>query len=189
MSIHRVGSPLCIFSYLQLSQFSRPNIEKIDKIYEIFKCLHSCFTLLHSKFSENKYTIEFFIQHRSLLSKFYVRCTSNQDEAKNEAIVHSQKDTSHTIEHMYAPSYSRNRSPCTLSSQRRHRLWTQLISQIFSRAMGLMTWAVTKVKLWPLVLVLRGEQCTSALECLRLLDACARRSSTFGPWFGGEEAV
>ena len=54
VSIYHVGSPLCMFAYLRLSLFSRPKIYKIDEIHETFNCLHSCFNLLRSEFSENK---------------------------------------------------------------------------------------------------------------------------------------
>ena len=47
----------CWYVYLWLSLFSCQKVEKIDNSHETFKCLHSCFTLLHSKFSE-KNTLE-----------------------------------------------------------------------------------------------------------------------------------
>ena len=43
-----------MFAYLWLSLFSRPKIDHLDEIHETFNCLHSCFTLLRSKFSEKK---------------------------------------------------------------------------------------------------------------------------------------
>ena len=43
-----------MFSFLRLSLISRPKIDKIDEIDETLNCLHSCFTLLRSEFSENK---------------------------------------------------------------------------------------------------------------------------------------
>ena len=43
-----------MLAHLQLSLFSRPKIDNIDKILETFICLHSCFTVLISEFSEKK---------------------------------------------------------------------------------------------------------------------------------------
>ena len=43
-----------MFAYLQLSLFSRPKIDTVDKIPETFICLHLCFTVLRSVFSEKK---------------------------------------------------------------------------------------------------------------------------------------
>ena len=98
----------------------------------------------------------------------------------------SAKKLLHVVE--YAPSHSRSRGSCTLSSQLGHRIWTQLISQVFeSYGTHDLNSHCSEDKPWPLDL--RGAQCTSGLQCLRLLDTRARSSSAIGPWFGVEETV
>ena len=94
MSIYHAGSPLCMFAHLQLSLCSRPKIDKLDEIHETFNCLHSCFSLLRCKFSENKYIIEVCIQSRFLLSNSTFVEIRMKTKPNNEALVRCQKATS-----------------------------------------------------------------------------------------------
>ena len=79
-----------------------------------FNCLHSCFTLLRSEFSEKKYTIE--VLYTTQVSPFEILHSLNLEWRRRRDRYHRSLQKS-AVE--YAPPQSRSRSSGTLSSQRK----------------------------------------------------------------------
>ena len=126
MSIYHAGSPLCMFSYLRLSLFSRPKLTKPSNvsIRALPFCAVNLVTIIYH--TGSVYNPGLCFQNFTFVE---FRMKTEPRTKPRAKILFALIMVLDAIE--YAPSHSCCSSPCTLSRQRRLRIRTSPISQVF----------------------------------------------------------